>query len=931
MKITFVEERNGNSLNEKSFVQEIIRVGRDPEHCDVVFEQKLFPMVSRRHAELREKDGKCLLVDVNSSYGTFLDGNRVTRPVEVKPGSTIQFGINGPVLRLRNLEPKEFFEATIASAHILPETKPETAATPMQSLGTKTPFAGPPLATPIAPAPPVQIVREQTGTLPETLLGSKIDLKQLSVGPPNAAQQPQLLLQTNFNRKNELTIGRASSNDIHLEGLQISKQHARLVKTANSIVIEDSNSTNGVYLGGKRLSNRHVLAPQEIVQIGAFQLYVDHQTNVFVFDTRSKSRIDALALTKTVKNNRGAGTIKLLDDVSLTIQPNEFVGLLGPSGAGKSTLMDALNGMRPASSGNVFLNNLDFYSNLDALKQNIGYVPQDDRLHRELTVYQTLYYVARLRLSRDASREEIVQNISEVLESTGLAERRNVCIADLSGGQRKRVSIAVELITKPSIIFLDEPTSGLDPAAEERIMKLFRRLAEAGRTVVLTTHAMENVRLFDKIVILMRGKLVFYGAPNEALKYLQAASFKELYDKLERPIEERLTGVSVASQTALKKEREQLAEETAENWKQKFVSTEQYRRNVYEPLKQFEQTPTAPTRPQKRRLGILGTVQQTVVLSRRYAEVLWQDKLNLTILFLQAPIIAFMTFLVMNATAPRDFVYFVLSLVAIWFGTSVAAREIVRERAVFKRERMVNLNLLPYLASKLSVLGVIVAVQCLLLFVPLKFLDVAGMFKMPGELFGLPQLLTMFLTAGVGIALGLLISALVKTSEMATSLVPLVLIPQILFSGLIGVPHGASKIISLTMPTAWSFDSIKQHSGLDTIEPEGSNSDGPNGGLGLYKAIEKKNDELIDETKENIDQYKRDMRNYLANIDQGIKSSEPKPPEVKTPEKLPENKSDYVNFLHPWMNVGLNEIVLLVMFAGLMIITLLVMRSRDMR
>src|SRR6059058_395077 len=261
---------------------------------------------------------------------------------------------------------------------------------------------------------------------------------------------------------------------------------------------------------------------------------------VAVYDTRSKTRIDCINITKIVKNRSGGGSIKLLDDIGLTIQPNEFVGLLGPSGAGKSTLMDALNGMRPASSGFVLINNLDLYRHLDSLKQSIGYVPQDDIIHRELTVYRTLYYVARLRLSRDVSGREIDQIVNEVMDVTGLSERRDVPVAQLSGGQRKRVSIAVELITKPSVIFLDEPTSGLDPATEEKIMRLFRQIAESGRTVILTTHAMENVRLFDKIIVLMRGRLVFFGKPEDALAHLGAANFKELFDKLEAPVDERI-------------------------------------------------------------------------------------------------------------------------------------------------------------------------------------------------------------------------------------------------------------------------------------------------------------------------------------------------------------------------------------------------------
>src|SRR4029078_13460934 len=199
-------------------------------------------------------------------------------------------------------------------------------------------------------------------------------------------------------------------------------------------------------------------------------------------------------------------------------------------------------------------------------------VPQDDVIHRELTVYRTLYYTARLRLSRDVSRAEIKQTSNEILDVTGLSERRHVPVNQLSGGQRKRVSIAVELITKPSVIFLDEPTSGLDPATEEKIMKLFRQIAESGRTVVLTTHAMENVKLFDKIVVLMRGKLVFYGAPQEALDHIKASTFKALYDKLEAPIDQQLASLprlaanaTKGQKSAYKKQRDHSSKQVAKD------------------------------------------------------------------------------------------------------------------------------------------------------------------------------------------------------------------------------------------------------------------------------------------------------------------------------------------------------------------------------
>jgi hypothetical protein len=349
-------------------------------------------------------------------------------------------------------------------------------------------------------------------------------------------------------------------------------------------------------------------------------------------------------------------------------------------------------------------------------------------------------------------------------------------------------------------------------------MRLFRRIAESGRIVIMTTHAMDNVRLFDKIVVMMQGKLVFYGTPDEALAFLEAADFKQLFDRLERPVSEALSQGGEANRRAA-------AAAAAETWKSRFEATPQYRKNIQEPLS--SQNLAGPSvRQKKRRLGVLGSIGQWATLSRRYLEVLLKDKLTMFVLFAQAPAIALLTFLVMGAKQPRDFVYFVVALVAFWFGTSVSAREIVRERPVYIRERMVNLGILPYLGSKLFVLGLIVGFQCLLLFVPLKFFDLTGLMPMPGELLGLPQLWAMMLTAAVGIALGLFISALVRTSEMATSLVPLILIPQILFSGIVGVPTGISKVAGLTMPAAWSFDTMKRFSTLDTLEAEGADPRG---------------------------------------------------------------------------------------------------------
>lgn len=1065
MKIILIEEQAGQNAPELNFQQELIKIGRDASECQISFAREKYPMVSRQHAEIRHTENGWFLIDKNSSYGTFLNGRKVTQPMQIQVGSTIQIGVDGPNLIVIHLEvggvsepvrnlPASSPEKEIQTA--LPKVSPPPSIPPVfQPKETKPPIVAPPpivqskppvISTPVtrdivsaqvppaepqlefvgkAGLPPHKIIKQQIwlgrDKSCDVILDSKAamvsrkhaeisrqgnsfivsdnksfngtlvnkqrisaptplyhgDEIQLGMGGPvlrfNLPQQvapkgasmpgqrvvaaeqsvvlqnsfiedaapktmvykgdvveklvaekkgkPELLMSLAFGGKTELTIGRSDNSDISLDGLGISNRHARLLQTGNGIVIEDLNSTNGVYLNGKRIS-RQTISAGDAVQIGSFEIKVDLQGVIGVFDTRSKTRIDCVKISQTVKNRAGGGMITLLDDVSLCIEPNEFVGLLGPSGAGKSTLMDALNGMRPASGGSVLINNLDLYENIDSFKQSIGYVPQEDIIHRELSVYRTLYYVAKLRLSRDVSGEEINQIIEEVLDVTGLTERKDVPVSQLSGGQRKRVSIAVELITKPSIIFLDEPTSGLDPATEEKIMRLFRQITESGRTVILTTHAMENVRLFDKIVVLMRGKLVFYGKPEDALAYTGAKSFKELYDKLEAPVEEGIKKLGEAR-------RLEVTEKVAEDWKQKFLKTPQYKENVFDPLKSLGGAQSQGIH-KRRRLGILGAIRQFFTLSRRYLEVLFKDKLNLFILFAQAPIVALLTFLVMDSKQPRDFVYFVLALVSVWFGTSVAAREIIRERPIYKRERMVNLGLLPYLFSKLFILGIIVGIQCFMLFIPLKIFDLARLMAMPGELFGIPQFFTMLMTAGVGIAMGLFVSALVKTSEMATSLVPLILIPQILFSGLVGVPTGAAKVVSLTMPSAWSFDTMKRFSTLDTLQKEGADPNGKTEGLGLYKFIEKENTRLIEESRSEIDKFRKDAEEKI--IRERAESKLPdigNPPMPKDAVKIPEDLSEYINFLHDWMGVILNQIILMLMFYMLVIATLIILRIQD--
>jgi ABC-type multidrug transport system ATPase subunit/pSer/pThr/pTyr-binding forkhead associated (FHA) protein len=1046
-RITLAQEIQGQLQRENGYDGPTVMVGRNPTTCQIVYDQKQWPMVSRQHAQFQLHNGQWSITDNGSTYGTYLDGQKISATLPVRVNSRVQFGSQGPTLVVTHIgvsATKAYENETLIDAppsslgarslqpelQALPTTPPKHSSAPafveMSGTGTGqlrrveltkdvTRFGREPglegaidAAAAIVSRRHAEIHRRNgqyvlidlgsfNGTLlngrrivePETLTHSdKVELgpggpllrffdpanpipsegkqpspavvaAQLARMPASSGKLQTMVLgsesplqitgslesgafiERTFGTSQRLVVGRGEECDIRLDGLLISNRHAAISLSPSGVTVEDLNSTNGTYVNGHRITGRKLIQPQDVIQIGAFVLRSEPGRGVKIFDTRAKTRIDVFQVTKEVPNRSGKGKVRLLDDVYLSIQPNEFVGLLGPSGAGKSTLMDSLNGMRPASSGQVLVNNLDLYQHLESLKQSIGYVPQDDIIHRELTVYKTLYYVARLRLSRDISVNEINQIVNEVMDVTGLAERRDVPISQLSGGQRKRVSIAVELITKPSVIFLDEPTSGLDPATEEKVMKLFRQIAESGRTVILTTHAMENVKLFDKIVLLMRGKLVFYGKPDEALAHVGATSFKELYDKLEAPIHERLKKADGRGP------REQIAEDVANDWKHRFMATPQYKINIANPLTEVSSKP-AQAAPAKRRTTLGDSIRQWATLSRRYMGVLTRDRFNLLILFAQAPIIAFLTYLVVGAKAQRDFPYFVFGLVALWFGTSLAAREVIRERAVYNRERMVNLRLLPYIGSKMFVLSLIVSFQCFLLFSTLKFLDVLSLMKLPGKFGGLPQLLAMILTSMVGIALGLFVSSVVKTSEMATSLVPLILIPQILFCGLVGVPVGAARVVGTIMPATWSFDEMKRWSGLDVLRGRDENAEpsAKNDGRGLYKQIEFENDANIADAQQKINKYKSDAekssKDFEKDMDQYQKDlmnrgSPTKPtaprlepaPTVAKATQVPEDLSTFIDFLHPWGSHLVNVGVLLTMLFGLLIATGIALRIQD--
>ncbi len=545
-----------------------------------------------------------------------------------------------------------------------------------------------------------------------------------------------------------LRIGRAPDNDVVLSAPGVSRYHARIDYAAGEPRLSDAGSLNGTFVNGEAVRGARSLAPTDLVFVGGFLLRVNGRE--ITSHDLGASRLTASGITKSY------GEKTVLHEVSFAILPKEFVGLMGPSGCGKSTLMDALNGLRPATRGAVLVNELDLYTSFDAVRRSIGYVPQRDILHDALTVERTLHYAAQLRLPEDTPAEDAGRTIDEVVQAVGLAEHRETSFRQLSGGQRKRLSLAIELLTKPTFLFLDEPTSPLDPETSENLMVLFRQLADEGRIVVMVTHKFEKFDEMHQILLLTKGgHLAYFGPPRDALKYFGCQEPGELYRKVNARSPREVSRAFQESRDFQTHVAARVAESA----------------DAASAARDFGAA--ADTPGPARSSGF----RQWTILTRRYLEIKLKDGLNTLLLVGQAPAIAFILALIVGDTVNDAKTLFIGAVIAVWFGGNSAIREIVAELPIYSRERLVNLKIPPYLGSKFAVLGGIAFVQCLLFVGTL-----AAMGRVPaGDAAAVA--VTLCLTAFGGVGLGMLSSAVVNSTEKAMSVLPLILIPQLLLSG----------------------------------------------------------------------------------------------------------------------------------------------------
>ena len=795
-------------------------IGRDPKSDIVMTDSR----VSWRHGVLRVDGDGWIVEDLGSTNGTFLGPQRLDR-IEIREECVVRLGNpdDGPVLRcVPQLAPAAApppaappadhpgtaLSMPAAPAPPAPQAAPEPAPRhdseswwqPPQEPGPVSPPGGV-AARPAEPAPPEPAAprdyapRHGAGAPPR-------DFQP----PPAAAAQPDLL--PSVDRRptarmplpaKAMRIGRIPDNELVLSDLNVSRHHAELRKSpTGSYEIVDLGSHNGTFVNGQRVTSR-VLTEQDIVSIGSstFRL-TGGELRQFVDD----GNITFTAQELVVK----AGSKVLLDHVTFPIPEKCLLGVIGPSGAGKSTLLGALTGMRPATTGTVLYDNRDLYQNYNELRYRIGLVPQESVLHTQLTARRALQYSAELRFPADIKPAERDGRVDEVMGELGLARHANTRADRLSGGQLKRVNVAQELLTKPSLLFLDEPTSGLDPGLDKSVMEQMRDLAHDGRTVIVVTHSVDNLDTCDRLLVLVPGgRIAYYGPPEEGLAYFGQARWAEVFQAFERYPDR--------------------------DWAGEYAASPAYAQYV---LGQRPQPPQlqdgqelATTPPPQRR----GAFQQLGTLTRRYVRVIASDRGYLTFMVLLPVILGILVALVpatqglagLRGTNPdAGTLLLIMVICACLAGMASSVRELVKERSILNRERAAGLSSGAYLTSKLLVLGVIsIGQSAVLVLIGVSWRPIHH----PGAFFTAVPLFELILGIAVlavaSMCLGLFVSAIVSTSEKAMPFLVLFTMVQVVMSGyVVPLAHNPGlQQLAMIAPSRWGFAAAASTVNLNVISP----------------------------------------------------------------------------------------------------------------
>ncbi|MET9953773.1 FHA domain-containing protein [Streptomyces sp. NPDC006339] len=743
----------------------VYRIGRDPTSDFVLADAR----ASWHHAVLRAVGDHWTLEDEGSTNGTFADDRRVALS-PVGPGTVIRFG-----------HPSEGPMAVLLPARAPTTPPPGPAPAPPEPVRPE-----PVRPEPVRPeaVPPEPVPSEPVRARPEAPAPPPPPRPSSVSHPARTGTFRQPTSVRPLPDHAAVRIGRAPDNDLVVDDLTVSRRHAELrAHPDGTYWIHDLGSHNGTFLNGRPVTDARVTA-EDIVGIGhcAFCLIGG---NLVEFTDTGEVSLDVQELAVTVDHGRKT----LLDGVSFPVGQKCLLAVVGPSGSGKSTLLGALTGQRPADRGTVLYDGRDLYRDYAELRQRIGLVPQDDILHLQLTVRRALAYAAELRFPEDTAPAERRARVDEVIRELGLEERARQPIHSLSGGQRKRVSVALELLTKPSLLFLDEPTSGLDPGMDRSVMHMLRGLADDGRTVIVVTHSVLSLDVCDRLLVLAPGgRVAYYGPPADALDFFGFAQWPEAFEAFEN--------------------------DRDRDWAGGYRTSRFHRRYIEEasvrpsPAARPGAPPPEPAPPPKAQSW--GSQLRTLV--RRYAAALSADRTFLAIMVALPFVMGAMArALSEGRLGPESTlnVLLILCVGGVLTGAANAVRELVKERTIYRRERAVGLSRSAYLMSKVVVLGLITVVQSVVLTlvaligVPLGAPGGKGVLMPP-----LVELtLAVTLLAFTAMMLGLFVSALVRKEEVTMPLLVLLAIVQVVFCGALLNVSGTPVLEQLAwlVPSRWAF------------------------------------------------------------------------------------------------------------------------------
>ena len=747
------------------------------EPCDIILP---FPDISPMHAELMvEKNGNIMIADKGSTKGTTVNRHHVTSMMQVSAKDEVYLGS----YKVQQHTWEKWIEQLEMMGDLFDSTVEATDT---------------------------EVMHETTQTLDSA-----------SFAQQNSVQNPNNVAKVQMPKEGTLSIGRDPESNIVLNHPSVSWKHAKLVVRNDVWTLFDLNSANGIFVDGLKITKAEV-NPKSWIRVGGVFLYLEDGSVSTKSLEDDAMRLDVTHLGKKLPSGK-----TLLDDISFSVYPGEVVALMGPSGAGKTALLECLTGQRIPTKGKIYLNGRSLHKYWDSFRHSIGYVPQEDVMHRDLTVYETLYFAAKMRLPKDLPESAIVETVDSIMMRMGLANIRDSIIGDervrgISGGQRKRVNIALELLTEPSLLFLDEPTSGLDGTSTLEILQILRSLANSGKTIILTIHQprIEAYQLVDNLLLLVQGgRLVYYGPAKEGPYYFSNYAPKNMYKDNMNPADYIIDMLESSKANDQQFTIDWQKEFQQSSLCKRFVvnrSIERKEMQIEEETSQLQQKVVGSqflnlfSRYTKRKLrdtsSLFIQLLQTPVIGGILAWLFWQEGFAMAT---KEEIKAFNHRGLLNMIQLNNGIHatlFLIGAAAFWFGCSNVAREIVSDRSIYLRERRKGMRSIAYLGAIFSYQFVLSSVQTLLI----------TMIVWPSLAFTANFFLywcVLQVIASCGISLGLLVSAYSKTEVTAISVVPLLLLPQLMLGGFIKLygelqTNSFQGFLSDLMPIRWAFESL---------------------------------------------------------------------------------------------------------------------------